>query len=378
MKQSLKILLINVLVLMTLLLIVEAGTRTYLYIQSCFLQSCESSFWNTPPVTLREEEILPEMSRYDPILGYAPQEDVQVEMPDSIPNWYGATVRIDAMGFRQNGEQSSLETKPHILIAGDSFAFGAQVGDEQTWGACLERRTGLGVLNAGVWGYGTAQSLLRVETILSEQALQPGLIIISSLVGGDFERDRYDFRGGHTRTAVVRGNSGHLEFSQPPARNTVGSRYADKGLEQALRKQPIEIAYDALWIARLGIDRVAPQYMSAKKFRLTRLHKNAASKQEIIDWTLNRIARRSDNVLFLLQYAGPPFVGEPVDSEREYLRNKLTELQIPFIDTYRAIFEDGGNLEKLYIGHHSPAGNVLVCRTILQSKVFQTLTRHLR
>ena len=115
-----------------------------------------------------------------------------------------------------------------------------------------------------------------------------------------------------------------------------------------------------------------PDYMSDAKFRLTRLHGNAAQIEEIIDWTLARFATREKSILFLLQYAGPPWTGESVNRERAYLLSKLNEKGIPYVDTYAAIFESGREVMRLYDGHHNQLGNEPVCKTALEmAKHFQ-------
>jgi hypothetical protein len=65
-------------------------------------------------------------------------------------------------------------------VVGDSFTFGDQVSNHETWPACLERKTGTGVANAGVFGYGGAQSVLRARLETGRRTY--GLVILSVLV----------------------------------------------------------------------------------------------------------------------------------------------------------------------------------------------------
>ena len=58
---------------------------------------------------------------------------------------------IDSDGLRHTGEQTA---DAPILAVGDSFTFGAEVNDGQTWPAQLKLLTGRRVLNGGVSGYG--------------------------------------------------------------------------------------------------------------------------------------------------------------------------------------------------------------------------------
>ncbi|MDP1747857.1 MAG: hypothetical protein Q8L22_00250, partial [Reyranella sp.] len=73
---------------------------------------------------------------------------------------------IEADGRRSTGAAMSV-TGPGapILAVGDSFTFGAEVDDPQTWPAQLQKITGWRVLNAGVIGYGFDQIVLRAEAL---------------------------------------------------------------------------------------------------------------------------------------------------------------------------------------------------------------------
>ncbi len=74
----------------------------------------------------------------------------------------------DETGARRTGSASSDESALRIVTVGDSFTFGDEVGDDQTWPAQLERLLGseerpVDVINLGVNGYGVDQAVLRYE-----------------------------------------------------------------------------------------------------------------------------------------------------------------------------------------------------------------------
>lgn len=73
-------------------------------------------------------------------------------------------ITIEAHGLRHTGAPPSGMSAP-ILAVGDSFTFGDEVNDAETWPAALQRLTGRLVLNAGVSGYGFDQIVLRAETL---------------------------------------------------------------------------------------------------------------------------------------------------------------------------------------------------------------------
>lgn len=365
---------VNMIVFAVALGALELSGRLFWFSKSCLTDACDPKHLSSPPDLVRDPLGI-DVSRYDAVLGYAPREDISVTMPDSVPAWHGATVTTDAMGFRTNGAPPASDHLPLVLVAGDSFTFGDQVEDGQTWSACLERSGGLRSLNAGVYGYGTAQSLLRIETSLDRYALDPQLIILSTLVGGDFKRDRLSFMFGLPRASVIRKGSGELEFAPPPEQNAPGSRLERREIEAEISRRAFEFLYETSWIFRRGIDRAAPDLVPAPESRFTQAHSNAAEVKEIIDWTIARFAELETEKLFLLQYAGPPFMPNPPQypEQSTYLIERLEEHGIPYVDTYSAIFEGGHDLRDLYRGHHTPAGNQLVCETLLASPVLQSI-----
>ena len=101
--------------------------------------------------------------------------------------WDNKRVTITKEGFRTNGD-TRFDLENEILAVGDSFTFGDQVANDETWPACLERKIKRGVANGGVSGYGAAQALERAKIELKTHRYKT--IILSILVRSDFERDR--------------------------------------------------------------------------------------------------------------------------------------------------------------------------------------------
>jgi hypothetical protein len=98
-------------------------------------------------------------SSFDPRLGWVrrPNSKGFDKVADgSIP------YSIGYLGERCNGVKAN-NFVPSIAAFGDSYVFGRQVADGETWCAELSRRLNLGVLNFGVGNYGADQALLRYE-----------------------------------------------------------------------------------------------------------------------------------------------------------------------------------------------------------------------
>lgn len=123
------------------------------------------SSWPNFVLESRKVQTARNESRYieDPTLGYVPR-----------PNYSANGVSFDADGFRRTAVAPDRGT---ILAVGDSFTFGEEVDDEQTWPAHLQRLLGRRVLNAGVSGYGLDQIVLRAERIAGNK--HPSAIVVS-------------------------------------------------------------------------------------------------------------------------------------------------------------------------------------------------------
>lgn len=101
-----------------------------------------------------------------------------------------ARVTTDAAGVRWNGSRPLPKGSP-ILVVGDSFTYGLDVHDEQTWPADLERLLARPVWNGAVFGYGLDQIVLRAEQLLDER---PGVrVLVIGLFGDDVERCEYSY-----------------------------------------------------------------------------------------------------------------------------------------------------------------------------------------
>ncbi|CAN5830057.1 hypothetical protein BH11PSE3_BH11PSE3_49610 [soil metagenome] len=88
------------------------------------------------------------------------------------------------IGQMTSGPTTSSQTGT-ILAVGDSFTFGDEVDDGQTWPAQLQAMTGRRVLNGGVSGYGFDQAVLRAEQLA---ALYKPAVIVVSFIADDIRR----------------------------------------------------------------------------------------------------------------------------------------------------------------------------------------------
>src|SRR5262245_58421681 len=182
-----KIIVINVLVFVAIVLSLEILARTGSIALSCIRLECNFSPLLRANTSKRANASEPRLVifRPDSRLGHVPIEGLDAIRKDK--GWNNKRVTITKEGFRTNGDTHfDLENK--ILAVGDSFTFGDQVANDETWPACLEKKLKKGVANGGVSGYGTAQAVERAKIELKTHRYKT--IILSILVGSDFERDR--------------------------------------------------------------------------------------------------------------------------------------------------------------------------------------------
>jgi hypothetical protein len=99
-------------------------------------------------------------------------------------------VTIDERGLRVNGT-APLASGASVIAFGDSFAFGSEVDDDGTWPSHLERISGRRVLNAGVYGYGFDQVVLRAERLVP---ILPAEDVVVGIIPEDVQRCAYSYK----------------------------------------------------------------------------------------------------------------------------------------------------------------------------------------
>ena len=117
---------------------------------------------------------------YDAELGWVPK-------PQQANVW-GMPVTILEEGIRSNGRGEVWDgTDDPILAVGDSYTFGDQVPDSETWPAQLEDLSGRRMINGGVDGYGVDQTFLRAQRLLSRHQFST---VIFSFIPDDIRRSQ--------------------------------------------------------------------------------------------------------------------------------------------------------------------------------------------
>ena len=126
----------------------------------------------------------------DPMIGRIPKQGVSIHHPA------GFDMSIGEHGTRNNRNPPLPRERPTILAVGDSFTFGDQVNDSDSWPAVLERLLDRRVVNAGVPGFGLDQAVLRAEQLT--QVYSPDTIVVS-FIPHDVLRCQMSYWSGHPK-----------------------------------------------------------------------------------------------------------------------------------------------------------------------------------
>jgi hypothetical protein len=124
-------------------------------------------------------------ARYDRELGWVPKIGLYERSAEEV--WH-----VTEAGLRSNGSPLWSANRP-IVAVGDSFTFGDETDDHDTWPAQLERLLQVPVLNGGVFGYGVDQAFLRASRLL--EMYDPAVVLLA-FISDDINRAELSFYYG--------------------------------------------------------------------------------------------------------------------------------------------------------------------------------------
>lgn len=128
-------------------------------------------------------------------------------------------VKLLANGIRSNGSADALPNRPNVLVVGDSYTFGDEVSDGETWPAQLAQQSGIRVLNGAVSSFGLDQMILRAEAL--DPIYQPDIIVVA-LIADSVNRVGARVRhGAHKPFFVVRDDALALQNVPVPRADRV-------------------------------------------------------------------------------------------------------------------------------------------------------------
>jgi len=144
---------------------------------------------------------------------------------------YSTAYAVNSLGVRD--DEASL-AQPEIVVAGDSYAMGWGVGQDETFPQVIERRTGRRVLNAAVASYGT----VREMRLLDRVDLSRATTLVVQYCSNDFgENEEFEMRGNR-----------HVPSGEQDWLNAIAEQ------QRAARYRPFRMVYDAAVYVKRGVE----------------------------------------------------------------------------------------------------------------------------
>ena len=277
---------------------------------------------------------------YDPRLGWIPT-------PGQFKFSRGWTFNADASGIRSNGRSISTAGRP-ILAVGDSFTFGDEVEDGETWPAHLEEILNTRVLNAGAAAYGIDQAFLRAELLLDKY--YPDVVILSFIADdiGRTEVSYYPYGRGwkpyfeyENRSLVLR----NIPVPREPA--PTGS-----GRFQTLRRA---LGYSCL--ADAVLDRIAHRWWQNVPV-VNRIHHNGENVSVDLFVRLDGLTKASSGQFIAIALATDGRLGD--DARLRTVVKRAREKGVTVLDLSTEMLKvPPDQFQNLFLpgGHYSPAMN---------------------
>lgn len=280
----------------------------------------------------------------DARLGYAPKPDYA----DASNHW-GTTVTIDHRGLRSNGNASPPNGVP-VVAVGDSFTFGDQVDDDETWPAHLEQLLQRPVRNGGVFGYSLTQAVLRAEQLL---AAEPVAWLVVSLIPDDINRSEFSRR--YTALPWFDLVDGKLVLCNVPVQETA----APDELRQRWFKDLL--GHSALLDGILSVTAKQWWITDQKEQRIHPPGKGGELAPHILDRIAASCRERSVRLLLVMQ-------GDRHTDESRRLLAHAAATAVPHLDLITAFLQaeqaDPSVRERWWDGHMTDAGNRWVAEQI--------------
>lgn len=306
-------------------------------------------------------------AQFDAGLGWIPKPGYS-----STKNAWGTKVTLLEHGIRANGSDAVVNKKkasPVILAVGDSFTFGAQVSDHETWPAILENFLGAKVINGGVFGYGLDQTFLRAKSLLP--LYHPDILIVSFILD-DLNRCNLSERSSAAKPYFEISQDNKLVLKNVPV-----PQLAPK---QADIFRNI-FGYSAL-THRL-MSRLAPQYWLEGVWAYKKVHAQGDQIACLLLEEIDELASEHhvNDVYILVQY-----FDKVAQNEIERIQTVLNHIDAPnvhVVDLKQALAEvkalDRKKYGSFFQGHLTYAGNYFVAQQLKESIVKNSdLTHSLR
>lgn len=288
--------------------------------------------------------------QYDARLGWTPKPG---DYTDS--NYWGKTLTIADQGIRLNGSVKAAPNRPAILVVGDSFTFGSQVGDEETWPAVLQELSGRRAINGGVFAYGLDQSVLRAEVLV--ELFKPELLIVA-FIPDNVNRTERAVRTGTAKPYfdIVDGQLALRNIPVPrrdPRLDNIGFLRRVFGYSYFLDGLMRRLGLGERWY--LGEWENVMAHDRGKEVGALLMRRLAALRE-----------KHQVSIVVLAQYTDELYAARPEPSS--VVVEAALRAGLPVADQYEAICavanDDPGRFDSFFEGHMTPEGNRFVAEEL--------------
>ena len=369
MNKIFRIALTNLLFFFAFGLMLEISLRTFLSLKH--LKNPNINYWYKTWYRFHE----PSYVEFDDKLNYSPKT-IDIKNTDR-PRWKrNSNITINKKKFRANDNNLTFNNNRKILTVGDSYTFGDQVSNNETWASCLEKNAKIQVDNAGVSGYGTSQAVRRA---MIESQNRNYDYLIWSIIFLDFNRDVI------YKNLIIENDN--LKFN-----NFTKDNSSTKHSEELILKDKMiydhlrEYSFAFYLFDRILVKKITNKF-DRKKTIIKPLYNTKVSKNmeitptEHVDFLINNF--KSINIskkFILLQYTDESNntqevtrkkSNKEVNKYKDILFKKAKNNNIIVLDSME-LFTNMTDFEqrKLWLDHHTPKGNLLVCKFLLDNIKF--------
>ena len=285
-------------------------------------------------------------AKFDAELGWIPKKG---NHPENV--WKTKVVILED-GIRSNGSNEHLKPDNNglILAVGDSFTFGDQVSNNETWPAVLEKMSGRRVINGGVFGYGIDQSYLRMRTLASKY--KPDMVIFS-FTESDVRRNQLSERTSVPKPFFELSETGDLVLMNDHIVYSPSSSFDIRKI----------LGYS--FFVHTTFSRNFPEYWFLGSWESKKAHSNG---EEVTCRIFNELEQFSTNnkidILILVQYLKDEF---EKDKDIRVINNVISCVDL---DTLRVVdmryslgelkSRDSKKYEGFFQGHMTKEGNLHV------------------
>lgn len=304
------------------------------------------------------------MSLYipDELLGHVPNPRFQARYKNSLQ-----TINND--GLRCNGD-TPPPAEPAILAVGDSYTYGDEVDDWETWPAYLQKLTGRRVLNGGVSGYGFDQTVLRAEQLADR--FNPSVIVVS-FIEDDLRRTEMGTLWWRDKPwfAIEGGKLVHKAASEPDWAKL--PRRLHSWLGRCFHKLPPHLRTRGQWLENRLASALSQELQQSLGYYV-RVHP-AGVGLEIARQLIERLAdlqrKRSFKVVMMAQYPPVVWADRSTAKEQRHATQAILERAaacgLATLDTYQRLATEPAPL-RLYVNSHMNArGNAMIASLLAAS-----------